>query len=109
MTSIHCTLTVSIALARRYACTELAVGREHASGHHWVRSTRGFGTKVANEVERLEDDVSRPIALRGLQFVTQAAIAGVRQPLFRGGRTANVPAQPFDLSSLVRAGRDTSV
>ena len=71
----------------------IAVGREHAMQASAVHPRFGYqGGQAGNKVERLEDDVSRPIAVRGLQFVTHVAIAGQRQTLLRDGRPAELPA-----------------
>ncbi len=70
-----------------------AVGGEHTMESRQVDSRfRHQGDKPGDEIQRLEDDMRGAIAVRGLEFVAQLAIAQLRQPLFRHRGPCDVAA-----------------
>ena len=64
---------------------------------------------VRHQFEGLEDDVRRAIAVRRLQLVPDVAVRRQRQAIFRDGRPTDVPAQLFELLTLIRPRCDTGV
>lgn len=70
---------------------------------------RHQGRQPGDEIQWLEDDVCRAVAVRCLQLVTDVPIGRQRQALFRDGRPTDVAAEPFELLALIRTGRHARV
>lgn len=76
---VHRPLGTSASLGRRYAGTVFAVRCEYAVKASEVDPRFRYPShQEGNKIERLEDDVSRAITVRGLQFVTDVTVAGKR-------------------------------
>ncbi len=76
-----------------------------------VRLTRGGrqGCPPGDEIERLEDDAGRAVAVSRLQRVADASVRSERQALLRHRRAADVAAQPFELLAFIHARRHAGV
>ena len=65
------------------------------------RCAQRHGGPAFAEVKGPEDDVRGPIAVRPLQLVTDVAMCGERQALFRHRRTTYIAAQSLELLRLI--------
>ena len=54
-----------------------------------------------HEIHRLQHDVRRAVAIRGLQTITDLPLRREREPLDRHRRPADVTGQPFELPTLL--------
>ena len=90
----------------RHQRSVLAVGREHAVESRQVDpglwDQRG---QPGDQVQRLEDNMGRAVAIRRLLLVADVAVRGDRQAPLRACRTADVAAQPLQFLAFIRSRR----
>lgn len=83
-----------------------AIGSEHAVESSQIDTGFGHqGRQPGNEVQRLEDHMSSPIAERSLELVAHLAVGSQRQAFFCNGRPGDVATQAFQLLALMGLGR----
>ena len=67
------------------------------------------GGQPGDEIQRLEDNVCRAVAVRRLQLVPDSAVRRERQSLLRNGRPADAATQPLKLLALIRPRHNAGV
>ena len=84
--------------------SQLAVRREYAVVTGEVHSRLGHqGRQSGHEIQRIEKDVGRAIAIRGLERVTHMTAVRQGDAFIGHGGASNVAAQPFQLGPVIRA------